>query len=218
MIKKELRETDFSKEKLKSIMQLRGYSQRQLERMTNISQAQISTYLRGVCLPSKKTVEKFAQELCVDVEDLLNNSKTENEYQDIIDIAQEIGNIRYKLIQMIQEVDEEAFNAQDQNFLHAVENIEDIKNMTGEEALEILTKEHYSRKNRRNYKERKHLIQLLLNGFLIKNPPVYMMRVIEKSKDWTYIPRVAEKLKQDTGLYDLEREQRFLDKLAQKES
>jgi transcriptional regulator with XRE-family HTH domain len=222
MNNKELREANFNKDKFKKILSLRGYSQNHLSKMTNITQSAISYYIAGKIKPSKKTVQVFANELDVDYEELVDNvgtvetietNKDEgSDYQDILDIAQEMGNLRYKLIQMIQETgdDENVFNAQDIDFLHKVENIEDIEKLTPEEALKMLKKAHTERKKRRNCKERKHLIQLLLDGFLLKNPRIYITRVIENSKDWTYIPRVAEQLKQDDGLYDLRKEQRIL--------
>lgn len=221
------KELKFSKEKFREVMNLRGYSQNFLSKMTNLSQSAISYYLSGKMTPSKKTVQVFANELDVDYEELIDtigsvetietvetNKDEGSNYQDILDIAQEMGNLRYKLIQMIQETgdDENVFNAQDIDFLHEVENIEDINKLTPEEALKMLKKAHTERKKRRNCKERKHLIQLLLDGFLLKNPRMYITRVIENSKDWTYIPRVAEQLKQDDGLYDIRKEQRYLGK------
>lgn len=226
MRSKEIIENDFSKEKLKKEMTEQGWSQDFLSKMSNVPQSSISYYLRGVKNPSKKTVQALAKALKVDYEDLIDNgdveilkeipaikdTKSENEYQDILDVAQEMGNLRYKLIQMMKELDEGTFNAQDLDFLHAVENIESIEDMTGEEALQMIMKAHQDRKKRRNCKERKYLIQLLLDGFLIKNPPMFITRVIEKSKDWTYIPRVAEELKQDIDLYDTIKERRLVER------
>jgi transcriptional regulator with XRE-family HTH domain len=218
------KETNFSVEKMKKTMEELGWSQNFLAQMSGIAQSAVSYYLQGVKKPSKKTVQALAKALKVDYEDLIDTGevepitplveekKSENEYQDILDVAQEMGNLRFKLIQMIQELDEGKFNAQDIDFLHAVENIEHIDNMTGEEALKMLMKAHYDRKNRRHCKERKYLIQLLLDGFLIKNPSIYITKVIERSKDWTYIPRVAEELKQDFDLYDTIKERRLVER------
>lgn len=213
---KDERETDFSGAKLKEMMDIKGYSQRFLSEKTNIAQSNLSYYLRGITTPSKKTVQVLANELCVDVDELLKNSDVEKEkekgaYDDILELAKQIGDIRYKLIQMIQGLgeNENDYNAEDQDFLHKIENIEELSE---EEALNIIKEEQAKRKKRRNCKTRKHLIQLLLNGFLIKNPYMYILKAIEKSKNWTYIPRVAEELKKDERLYDLKKEQDFFAK------
>lgn len=228
MNSKDIRELDFSKEKLKQVMAEQGFSQSFLASMTNISQSSISYYLKGINIPSKKTVQALAKALKVNYEDLTdngeakelketpvgNNNETESEYQDILEVAQEMGTLRFKLIQMLQEAEknENGYNAQSLDFLHGVENIEDIERLTPEEALNMLKKAHIERKKRRHCKERKHLIQLLLDGFLIKNPSTYMAKVIENSKDWTYIPRVAEQLKYNNDIYDIRKEQRALKK------
>ena len=210
MNNKEEREMNFSKENFKRIMEEKGYSQRYLAEKTNVSQSNLSYYSRGITNPSKKTVKVLAKELGVQPEDLLKNPESievaqKGEYEDILEISKELGNIRYKLIQMIQSLnlEETKYNMQDQDFLHKIENIEDL---TEEEALDIIRVEQSKRKTRRICKTRKHLIQVLLNGFLIKSPYTYMQKVIEKSKDWTYIPRIAEELKTDNKLYDLNKE------------
>ena len=227
MNSKVIKEMDFSKEKLERIMKSQRWSQSFLAKMTNLSQSSISYYLKGTNIPSKTTVQVLAKTLQVEYEDLIDNGEveelkeipvenkeSESEYQDILEVAQEMGNLRYKLIQMVQEAtnNENGYNAQSLDFLHGVENIEDIEKLTPEEAFNMLKKAHIERKKRRNCKERKYLIQLLLDGFLIKNPTVYIARVIEKSKDWTYISRVAEQLKYNPDLYDLRKEQKSFGK------
>lgn len=211
MNSRDIRELDFNKEKTKRIMQEGGWTQTHLAKMTNLTQSCLSYYLSGTTTPSKKSVQVLAKVMGVEYDDLIGEDtpakkiESGSEYQDILDIAQEMGNLRFKLIQMIQEAsnDENGYNAQSLDFLHGVENIEDIERLTPEEALDMLKKAHTERKKRRNCKERKHLIQLLLDGFLIKNPTAYLAKVIENSKDWTYISRVAEQLKYDDKLYDI---------------
>lgn len=216
------RQTDFSGIKLKQIMEEKGYSQRFLAEKTNIGQSNLSYYLRGITTPSKKTVRVLANELCVDIEDLLNNpelvqQQQQGDYDDILEIAKQLGAVRFQLIQLIQglEGDETDYNGQDQDFLHKIENIEDL---TEAEALSIIKEEQAKRKKRRSVKTRKHLIQLLLNGFLIKNPYAYMQKVIEKSKNWTYIPRVAEELKKEDWLYDLKKENELKEKYRREDN
>lgn len=208
----------FSAIKFKKLMEERGYSQRFLAEKTGVCQANISYYLNEKTIPSKKTVQVFAREFCVEYEDLMNDpelieKKKEGAYDDILEIAKQLGNIRFDLIQKLQELNntETNYNGLDQDFLHKIENIADL---TKEEAYEIILNEQKSRKNRRNAKVRKYLIKLLLDGFLIKAPVTYMNKIIENSQNWQYIPKVMDELKKDNSLYDLKKENALKEKYA----
>lgn len=119
---------------------------------------------------------------------------------DIIEIAKQLGTLRFQLVQMIEKERDciNEYNKADQDFLHRIEALEEL---TDQEAIDMLIKEKKNRESRRNYKVRYYLIQCLLDSIILKNPSAFIIQTIQKSKDFTYVPRVIEELKQDPNLY-----------------
>ena len=119
---------------------------------------------------------------------------------DIIEIAKQLGTIRFQLVQMIEKERSNItiYDKEDQDFLHKLENLEEL---TDKEAIEMFIKEKKNRENRRSYKVRYYLIQCLLESITLKNPSAFIIQTIQRSKDFTYVPRVIEELKKDPNLY-----------------
>lgn len=133
--------------------------------------------------------------------DKIDNNLKQQDISDIVQIARDLGTIRFQLIQMLQKENEKISNYDkaDQDFLHKIENLEEL---TDEEAIALVVEEKKSRENRRSNKNRQYLIKGLLDGIIIKNPSQFIIRAVQRSKDYTYIPKVMEELKQDESLYD----------------
>lgn len=124
----------------------------------------------------------------------------EKNYEDIIDIAKKIGNLRFQLIELIQKehLRENKYNKKDQTFLHSIEFNDD---MSDEELLKLIRAEKESRNDRRNVKNRRILIQSLLDGILIKSPLVFINKVIENGEPFD---KTIEELKSDEKIWNKE--------------
>ncbi len=118
---------------------------------------------------------------------------------DIRQLAQEIGTARFQLIQMIEKERKSIseYDKYDQDFLHKLENLEEL---TDQEVINLVLEEKKNRESRRNNKVRYYLIQGLLDGITIKNPPAFVAQAIQRSKDFEYVPRTIQELKKDESL------------------
>ena len=116
---------------------------------------------------------------------------------DIIQLAREFGTVRYKLIELLKKNNEEVdkYNKQDQTFLHRLEFLEEL---TDEEAKQMIIEEKKSRELRRNVKNRKYLIEAMLNSIHMKNPNAFIIQAIQGKGD---ICKTIAKLKGDANLY-----------------
>ena len=106
-----------------------------------------------------------------------------------------MGAIIHQFIELIKKEREQLSNYDkaDQDFLHRLENLEEL---TDQEAIDLVIKEKKNRESRRNNKVRIYLIQSLLNGITIKNPPAFIEQGIQNSKTWKYVPRINEEVKE----------------------
>lgn len=127
--------------------------------------------------------------------DKVDNSLTFVDTGDIKVLAREMGAIIHQFIELIKKEREKLSNYDkvDQDFLHRLENLEEL---TDREAIDLVIKEKKNRESRRNNKIRIYLIQSLLNGITIKNPPAFVEQGIQNSKTWKYVPRINEEVKE----------------------
>lgn len=126
--------------------------------------------------------------------DKIDNSLTMVDTGDIKTLARELGATIHQFIELIKKEREQLSNYDkaDQDFLHKLENLEEL---TDQEAIDLVIKEKKNRESRRNNKIRIYLIQSLLNGITIKNPPAFVEQGIQNSKTWKYVPRIDEQVK-----------------------
>lgn len=125
-------------------------------------------------------------------------------FGDLIQIAREIGTIRFSLIQQIQKINEKVkeHNSIEQDLLHRLENVEQLSE---NEAVEIAVSLKKNRNDRRIVKNSQYLIRLLLNKAVpIKSPEKYVRKAIELVKDRKYEPRILDELFEDTRKEDNE--------------
>ena len=166
-----------------------------------IRKARNETQRKWYAKKNQKVVEVQNTETVVySVQERLENRLNMPNTGDIIEIAKQLGTIRFQLVQMIEKERSyiTTYDKADQDFLHKLENLEEL---TDKEAIEMFIKEKKNRENRRNYKIRYYLIQCLLESIVLKNPSAFISQTIQKSKDFTYVPRVIEELKKDPNLY-----------------
>ena len=127
----------------------------------------------------------------------------ELKYPDISDITQlarEYGAVRLSLIQIAEKCREEhsKCDKQEQDLLHQLENLEE---MSSKKAVEIAIELKKNREKRRVYKNREYLVQALLGSMLMKNPPQFVAKAVQRAQNFQYLPRTLKELKQDETLY-----------------
>lgn len=110
---------------------------------------------------------------------------------DIKGLARELGATIYQLVELIKKERSSLsrHDKTDQDFLHKLESLEEL---TDQEAIDLVIKEKKNRESRRNNKIRIYLIQNLLDGITIKNPPAFVERGIQMCKTQKYTPRITE--------------------------
>lgn len=116
---------------------------------------------------------------------------------EIQNLAKELGNIRFRLIELIQKNEEEIkkYNEQDNIFLHRLELLEDLSD---EDILAMCKGEKARRQSRRHIKDRYYLLKGLLDGIIIKNPSAFVKQVITGGED---VCTNIENLKSNDGLW-----------------
>ena len=121
------------------------------------------------------------------------------EIYDIREIARELGTIRFRLIEMYQKENEQvkSLEKEDITLLHAFE----LENLTKEEVWKMYQETKSRRTNRRGGKDRKLLIETLLNSIRVKNPDKFIVKAINDGKQSKDFPDVIEELKKDDTLF-----------------
>lgn len=123
------------------------------------------------------------------------DNRLENEdFSDIIEVSREVGAVRFKIIEMLNKENKKQsfYDRQDQDFLHKLENLEEI---TDTEAVNMIIEEKRKRETRRSYKLRKTMLLTLING-MPKNPNAYVVETIKNRDSFKYRQRVKENEKQ----------------------
>ena len=159
-------------------------------------------YLRKIKREQKKLELKHAKEdnIVYTEEDRTEHKLSMPDTGDILELARQLGALRYQLVQKIQKEYEIVgkYDKLDQDFLHKLENLDELSN---EDAIKLVVQEKKNRESRRVYKVRYYLIKCLLDSMPIKNPSSFIAQAIQRSKDYQYIPRVIEELKSDEAFY-----------------
>lgn len=115
-------------------------------------------------------------------------------FGDLIEIARNIGTLRYDLIQQIQKVVEKIreHDKLEQDLLH---KLEFAQQLTEAEAIEISVSLKKNREARRVVKNSKDLISILLSkGLPLRSPEKYVRKAIEIVKNKQYNPRALNSL------------------------
>lgn len=120
-----------------------------------------------------------------------SDNRLENEdFSDIIEVSRELGAIRFKIIEMLNKENKKQsfYDGQDQDFLHKLENLEEI---TDTEAVNMIIEEKRKRETRRSHKMRQTMLRTMING-MPKNPNAYVVETIKNRDNFKYRQRVKE--------------------------
>ena len=119
------------------------------------------------------------------------DNRLENEdFSDIIEVSRELGTVRFKIIEMLNKENKKQsfYDGQDQDFLHKLENLEEI---TDTEAVNMIIEEKRKRETRRSHKMRQTMLRTMING-MPKNPNAYVVETIKNRDNFKYRQRVKE--------------------------
>lgn len=119
------------------------------------------------------------------------DNRIENEdFSDIIEVSRELGAVRFKITEMINKESKKQsfYDKQDQDFLHKLENLEEI---TDTEAVNMIIEEKRKRETRRSHKMRLTMLSTMING-MPKNPNAYVVATIKNRDKFKYRQRVKE--------------------------
>lgn len=120
-----------------------------------------------------------------------SDNRLENEdFSDIIEVSRELGAVRFKIIEMLNKENKKQsfYDGQDQDFLHKLENLEEI---TDTEAVNMIIEEKRKRETRRSHKMRQTMLRTMING-MPKNPNAYVVETIKNRDNFKYRQRVKE--------------------------
>lgn len=122
--------------------------------------------------------------------DRANNRLEKEDYSDIIEVSRELGAVRFKIIEMINKESKKQsfYDKQDQDFLHKLENLEEITDI---EAVNMIIEEKRKRETRRSHKMRLTMLSTMING-MPKNPNAYVVETIKNRDNFKYKQRVKE--------------------------
>ena len=117
------------------------------------------------------------------------HSSEKEDFSDIIELARELGAIRFKIIEAINKLspDQSKYDKQDQIFLHNIEN-EMKKDVVYEEDMLKIIKDYIeNRPDRRIIKDKQEMLRHLIQG-LISNPNQYVVEYIKNRNKRQYNP------------------------------
>lgn len=125
-------------------------------------------------------------------------------YDDIMQIALDMGNCRYRLIQLIKEEikKEKDYNKQDDILLHKLE----FEDLSREETGEIIDQLIIDRPNRRSLKVRRQMIDWLLVYSPIKNPSAFVKAAVKGAGTTRHFDKYLEELKNDPTIFAQKKE------------
>lgn len=203
-------------EKIVELMKARKMTQNGFARETKVAQSYISYIVNGKKDLTEGIKKKICTNLGIDIsyfddnQELEDNTNTKIEndetkkdynkaenilsgqnlkdYGDILQIAIEMQKYRNQLLELIKKERENVkyYGGIDQDFLHKIENIEELSD---EEAIEILLKEKHSRKDRRVCKNRIWILQSLMDKIL-HNPYQFVLEGINATKNFNYKKKI----------------------------
>lgn len=122
--------------------------------------------------------------------DRSDNRLEKEDFSDIIEVSRELGAVRFKIIEMLNKENKKQsfYDGQDQDFLHKLENLEEI---TDTEAVNMIIEEKRKRETRRSHKMRQTMLRTMING-MPKNPNAYVVETIKNRDNFKYRQRVKE--------------------------
>lgn len=130
----------------------------------------------------------------------INTTAIENvEIDDLVEISRELGELRYRLIGMIEKEREniKKYEHGDNTLVHAFE----FEELSKEEVWEKYLENKASRTKRRMSKYRHAILKAMLDNITIKNPNKFVVTAINGGKDTRDFEEYVEELKKDDILF-----------------
>lgn len=130
----------------------------------------------------------------------INTTAIENvEIADLVEISRELGEIRYRLIGMIEKEREniKKYEHGDNTLVHAFE----FEELSKEEVWEKYLENKESRTKRRMSKYRHAILKAMLDNITIKNPNKFVVTAINGGKGTRDFEEYVEELKKDDTLF-----------------
>lgn len=117
---------------------------------------------------------------------VMNITKNED-FSDIIELARELGAIRFKITEKIKSLSPEQshFDKQDEIFLHKIEDLTKKDEIYEEDILKVVKPYLDKRPNRRVIKDKQEMLKHLIQG-LISNPNQYVYEFIKNRNNRQY--------------------------------
>lgn len=152
----------------------------------------------------KYTNEPIVKEVKVNTETERKVSTTAMEnldISDLIEISRELGEIRYRLIQKIEQEREniKKYEHCDNTLVHTFE----FEELTKEEVWKRYLENKDTRTKRRMSKYRHAILKAMLDNITIKNPNKFVVTAINGGKDTRDFEDYIEELKKDDSLFKI---------------
>lgn len=140
-----------------------------------------------------RIVEQKEKRIVYSSTDRVENSLKIDGFSEVIELARELGAIRYKIVEAIKKCSEQQslFDRYDQDFLHKIENFAKMDELSEDEVVSVV-KEHINKRQiRRAIKDKEDILKHLIQG-VINNPNAYVIQSLKAKENRQYTPRVKE--------------------------
>jgi len=134
-----------------------------------------------------RIVNKEEKKIIYSNTDKVMNVTVKEDFSDILEIARELGAIKFKIEEELTKLSPEQskFDKQDQIFLHNIEELVKKEEITEEDVLTVFREYLDKRPNRRVIKDKQEMLMRLKQG-IIKNPNQYIYEFIKNRNNRQY--------------------------------
>ena len=124
----------------------------------------------------------------------INAAKNED-FSEVIQLARELGTVRYRITEAIKKCSPEQSNSdkQDEIFLHEIENLIKQDVVTTDDIVNTVKPYLNKRANRRFIKDKQEMLKHLIQG-VISNPNQYVVEFIKNRDNRKYNPNKGENI------------------------
>lgn len=145
-----------------------------------------------------KIIEQEDKKIIYSSTDKLKNITKNEDFSDVIEIARELGAIRFKITEKIRELSpkQSFFDKQDEIFLHTIEELAKKDTVYEEDVLKVVKEYFDKRPNRRIIKDKQEMLRHLIQGF-ISNPNQYVVEFIKNRDKRKYTSKENKVIESD---------------------
>lgn len=142
---------------------------------------------KGLAGVKHRIVDKEEKKILYSSTDKVINVTAKEDFSNILEIARELGAIKFKIDEELTKLSPEQskFDKQDQIFLHNIEELIKQEEITEEDVLKVFREYLDKRPNRRVVKDKQEMLQRLKQG-IIKNPNQYIYEFIKNRHNRHY--------------------------------